>query len=357
MKAVVVGGGVFGLGTALSLCERGWDVTVREAGTVPDPRAASTDISKLVRMDYGADAHYHDMMRTALPRWRAWNREESGLFHEDGVLFVTPRMDAGFEADSLALLRRDGVRHRAVDPAEYGWEGGSEAYIDEEAGWAPSGRVVAWMADRARAMGVEIREGEGGLSDADAVIVAAGTWSWRVLPELAALVRSTAQPVLHFSVDPGAFSPPRFLPWAFDISRTGWYGFPAQPDGTLKIANHGRGWDLDPDVPRVAPESVDGQFRSFLRDHLPAAADAPIRLRKLCFYADTPDGDFLVDRVPGRENVFVATGGSGHAFKFAPILGDCVADRVEGKENPWNHRFVWRVPAAGHEAARSESVI
>jgi glycine/D-amino acid oxidase-like deaminating enzyme len=375
MRAVVVGGGVFGLGTAISLRERGWDVTVVEAGTVPDPRAASTDISKLIRMDYGDDAHYHDMMRAALPRWRAWNVAAPGLFHEDGVLFLSSGTfaDNSFEAKSRRLLARDGVRHAAVSPSDFGWRVGSEAeaYVDEEAGWAPSGQVVAWLADRARAMGAVIKEHAAwkGLIRAagrtvgveagerilgDAVIVAAGTWSWRIVPELAGFLRTTAQPVVHFAVDADRFCPPRFLPWAFDIARTGWYGFPALPDGRLKIAHHGAGWSRDPDVSRLAPEDVEAPFRQFLRDHLPQIADASIVARRLCLYSDTPDGDFLIDRHPTDEGLYLATGGSGHAFKFAPVLGDCVADVVEARPNPWTSRFAWRAPHRGLEAARAE---
>lgn len=74
-----------------------------------------------------------------------------------------------------------------------------------------------------------------------------------------------------------------------------------------------------------------------------------------CFYCDTPDGDFLIDRVPGHPALFVASGGSGHAFKFAPVLGDIIADVVEGNLERQTARFRWRAARTGREAARGRS--
>ena len=72
---------------------------------------------------------------------------------------------------------------------------------------------------------------------------------------------------------------------------------------------------------------------------------------RLCLYADTCDGDFLIDRDPARPNLIVAGGGSGHGFKFAPLLGELIADVVEGTEAL--PRFAWRGLARKRsEAAR-----
>jgi sarcosine oxidase/L-pipecolate oxidase len=62
-------------------------------------------------------------------------------------------------------------------------------------------------------------------------------------------------------------------------------------------------------------------------------------------YCDSFDGDFLIDRDPLREGLVVASGGSGHGFKFTPVIGAIVADAVEGRPNRWGHRFRWRSPS------------
>src|SRR5437762_7817234 len=101
---VVVGAGVFGLTAALELRARGWNVTVIDPAVVPAATAASTDISKVVRTDYGADPLYVEMGDAALAGWDRWNREwQTPLYHQDGFLLLSRHaMRPGeFEYDSF----------------------------------------------------------------------------------------------------------------------------------------------------------------------------------------------------------------------------------------------------------------
>jgi glycine/D-amino acid oxidase-like deaminating enzyme len=78
----------------------------------------------------------------------------------------------------------------------------------------------------------------------------------------------------------------------------------------------------------------------------------------LCLYADTQDEDFWIAPDPQRPGLTVASGGSGHGFKFAPVLGAIIADAVERRESPWLSKFRWRpevVLDQGREAARCHS--
>jgi len=63
---------------------------------------------------------------------------------------------------------------------------------------------------------------------------------------------------------------------------------------------------------------------------------------RMCMYCDSFDGDFLIDHDPEREGLIVATGGSGHGFKFAPVIGPIIADVLERRPNKYAHRFRWR---------------
>src|SRR5258708_14552364 len=110
-RVIVAGAGVYGLTAAIELRRRGYAVTLLDPGPLPHPLAASTDISKLVRMDYGPDADYLGAMEAALARWREWNKQwPEPLFHETGVVFLTsaPMEPGGYEYDSwlLALAHR-----------------------------------------------------------------------------------------------------------------------------------------------------------------------------------------------------------------------------------------------------------
>jgi glycine/D-amino acid oxidase-like deaminating enzyme len=381
---VIVGAGVFGLTAAWELALRGWQVLVLDPGDVPHVAAASTDISKVVRADYGGDELYTAMAETALSGWDRWNdRWGETLYHQDGFLVLSEgALQPGrFEYDSFALLERRGHRLERLREDERGtrfpaWSSAQypDGYFNPRAGWVESGRVVAKLALEARAAGVRLRERvgcdrlleeggrimgiqsiDGGQLRADAVLLAMGAWTPSFLPDLGDVMWATAQPVVHFRVDnPAAWQAPHFPVWAADIGRSGWYGFPAKADGTLKIANHGPGRRVQADDPRTVLSTEKAKFRTFVGEHLPALASAPIVATRLCLYCDTFDGDFWIAADPTRAGLIVAAGDSGHAFKFAPVLGRVIADAVEAKPNPWSHRFRWRTRGSdAHEAARA----
>ena len=384
-EILVVGAGVFGVSAALELRLRGHTVTLMDPGSLPHPDASSTDVSKIVRADYGGDAFYARFARDCIPEWRRWNSQAGRTFyHETGFLLLAGEemRPGGFEHDSREVMRSlgedvermDGGRLRRRFPA---WTSGRypDGYFNPNAGWAESGNVVAWLLTMARAAGVVLREGErmealleegsrvaGIVTDrgtehrSEIVVVAAGAWTPTLLPWMGEALRCVGQPVYHFKpADPEPYRPDRFPPWAADIANTGWYGFPAQPDGTVKVANHGSGFPLDPRGERVVPAEVDQRFSDFLTETLPGLAGSKIVRRRLCLYCDSWDGDFWIDWDPNHEGLLVATGGSGHGFKFAPLIGAVISDRIEGKANPWGSRFRWRtLGERRREAARME---
>ena len=111
---------------------------------------------------------------------------------------------------------------------------------------------------------------------------------------------------------------------------------------------------MHPDAPRTLPAVEEAPFREFLRDNLPALADAPVLAMRLCLYCDAFDGNFWIDHDPERPGLVVAAGDSGHGFKFAPVLGGLIADVVERKPNDWAQRFRWRARGPdAREAARA----
>ena len=370
---VIVGAGAFGLSAAVALRRRGRTVRVLDAGPVPHPDASSTDISKIVRMDYGADEHYARLALEAMAGWRKWNEEvDRPLYHEVGFALLAhdPIGAGGFEHDCLEVLgamghgveRLDGRDGRPrVHERFPAWAVGqwADGYHNPVAGWAESGRAVGWLADRARVAGVEIVSHapvarvtdrgvhlvDGATIEAGSVVVAAGAWTPALLPELAEVMRIVGQPVFHLRPrDPGPFAPDVFPVWAGDIARTGWYGFPANADGIVKVANHGAGIPVDARAIPDVSARLDAKLRSFLARALPALAGAPVVGRRLCLYCDTADGDFWVDRSRSAPNVVIASGGSGHGFKFMPVIGDIVADVLDDVDNEWVHRFRWRTP-------------
>lgn len=378
---MVVGAGVFGVTGALELARRGWAVTLVDAGPVPHPDAASTDLSKVVRAEYGGDDLYVDLMVACLPEWRAWNeRWGDELFHEDGLLLLTDgETDPdGFEATSAAALRTRGFPVERLEADEVAhrfpaWTPHGPGFWNPVGGWAESSRVVERLLAEAVDAGVATRwesvsalaadddgvagvvTASGEVIEADVTVVASGSWSVPLVPGLDDLVSVTGQPVVHLRPeDPSAFASPGFGCWAVDVARLGWYGFPLHPTGVVKVAHHGPGVAVDGPGPHDVPADWDDRVRAMLRRWLPGLADAPIVHRRLCRYTDTADGDYLVDWHPDVARLVVATGGSGHAFKFAPLLGAWIADAVE-ESGSVPDRFRWRRGGGGGESSRSRT--
>jgi|UniRef100_UPI00378371C8 glycine/D-amino acid oxidase-like deaminating enzyme len=382
---LILGGGCFGLTAALELRARGWKVTVIDQGRLPHPDAASTDISKVVRMDYGNDEQHTAMGECSLTRWRAWNAKwGEDLYHEVGFLVMSrdEMKPSGFEHDSRQFLTARGHKLRRTSAAMlrelhpvWNHKAYREGYLNPIGGWVESGHVIAKLAAEARAAGIEIigevhqprPQFEGaccvGITSsaqswkADHVLVTAGAWTPSLLPHLQDVMWATAQTVLHFKPhDPRPFTPPQFPVWGADIGKTGWYGFPANADGLVKVANHGPGRRVNANDPRSLPVGEEERYRAFLRETFPSLAEAQLHSSRVCLYCDTFDGAFWIDHDPDHAGLIVAAGDSGHAFKFTPVMGEIIADVVERKPNAWAARYRSREKTKSHsDGARASS--
>jgi glycine/D-amino acid oxidase-like deaminating enzyme len=359
-----------------------------DPGPLPATLAASTDISKVMRIEYGADALYMEMGEQSRLGWLAWNEawgEE--LYHDVGVFLPTrrPMSEGEYEYESYKLLLARGHRPYRLDGDEIArlfpaWK--ADLYVDgffnPEGGYVESGRVVTNLIETARAEGIAVREGQTAARlieegsrivgvqtcederfEAGSVLVAAGAWTGLLVPELGEVFKTPGMPIFHLKPrDPTLFQPPSFPVFICDIVNIGWYGFPLHPrEGVVKLAHHGVGQILHPENDaRVVTEEDERRLRDFLREALPSLIDAEIVYTRRCLYCDTPDTNFWIDRHPERAGLTIAAGDSGHAFKFGPVLGGIIADAVEGKQNAYLPRFRWRSAssvARGGDAARS----
>ena len=402
-KVIVVGAGINGVTAAIELKKRGHEIVLVDPGPLPHPLAASTDISKAVRAAYGADEDYTALAERSIKLWRKWNEEfGTKLYHEVGVMFVRRRkMKPGdFEYESLKLLEKRGLKVARMDTPHLwkrfpAWnpELYRDGVLEIAAGYAESGRAVGMLIERAKSAGVKLYEGKFAALDeagqrvkgiflqnrqfeavipsevdefrgktaqvvsrdpstsfgmtrvgGDFVVMAVGAWTPYLLPFTRNFFRATGQPVFHLQPSKSElFAPERFPVFGADITTTGYYGFPVNRDGVVKIANHGPGREMSPDSPERAVTADDEKnLREFLGSTFPSLADAPIVYTRMCMYCDTHDGHFWIAADPEREGLVVAAGDSGHGFKFAPVLGEIIADAVEGKDNPLLDKFRWR---------------
>lgn len=126
----------------------------------------------------------------------------------------------------------------------------------------------------------------------------------------------------------GAYSESRGFPvFGFDDPEGFFFGFPADDQALIKVAEHTGGDSLEhPDALNRSLQA-DDQTRvlRFLGKYMPHVVPS-LRRHSVCMYTMTPDEHFIIDRHPKHQNVAFAAGFSGHGFKFAPVVGSVLAD-------------------------------
>jgi len=353
---VVVGGGVMGSAAAWQLANRGADTVLLERFEPGHVRGASHGASRMFRYAY-PDPFYVDLVVQSLPLWRALEAA-SGM----PLLTITGGVDHGDPAgtqpiaDAMAAV---GAERHWVDPDEAArrWPGlrfetpvlhhPGSGRVNADATVHALQQVAATRGARLRHQAPVSRVEPGEVTvgpdtyRARRVVVAAGAWTRRLLGERLQSRPSlsvTQEQPLHFAAEhPGEW--PGFIhhrdagtaPFQFV------YGMRTPGEG-IKVGFHHAGPPCDPDERDFAPEP--GRLAALLdyvRDWVPGvdAADwTPIS----CTYTSTPNEDFVIDAV---DELVVAAGFSGHGFKFAPLVGQLLADlALDGARPP--DRFALR---------------
>ena len=154
----------------------------------------------------------------------------------------------------------------------------------------------------------------------------------KIFPELLSeLIHVTRQEVFFFGVPSGdeSFNQGALPAW-IDFNDLV-YGLPNLDGRGFKLAIDAHGAEFDPDTgDRVVTSAGLSAAREYLARRLPRLANAPVTETRICQYENTSNGDFLIDRHPGFENVWLVGGGSGHGFKHGPVVGEYAAKMVLG---------------------------
>ena len=352
----VVGAGVFGSWTAWHLQRAGQSVALLDAYGPASSRASSGGETRILRMGYGPEELYTRWAWTSLAQWKALAaRTGERLFHETGVLWMAHDEDARSRA-TLDTLARAGVPHERLDRSQLELRWPQIAFGDVTWGiHEPRGgalmarRSVQALAGEVARRGGDVRTaavrppaGQGRLADvvlsdgtvvrARSFVFALGPWLGKLFPDLLAdRIFPTRQEVFYFGPPAGdaRFAPPAFPAWIDFVDEV--YGIPDIEARGFKLAPDAHGPRFDPDTGerRVSAEGI-AAARAFLARRFPALKDAPLVASEVCQYENTSNGDFLVDRHPSWENVWLVGGGSGHGFKHGPALGEYAAARVLG---------------------------
>ena len=359
---VVAGAGVFGSWTALCLLEAGYRVILLDEYGPASNRASSGGESRIIRCAYGPDEVYTRMAQRSLVRWaQFFGQSQPELLRRIGVLWMA-KPDNIYAQQSRDTLRKVGVPFRDLSASELVSQYpqihpvlNAIAILEPDSGALMARQAVHSVVRKFLAQGgvyhaavvkqpqgkrhlASVQTSKGEMINADAFVFACGPWLGKVFPELLGnRIFVTRQEVLFFGIPAGEtrFSPPRMPVWIDFSDDRGMYGFPDLETRGFKVAfdHHGPPFDPDQDNRFVRPEKIK-EARQYVADRFPQLASAPIVETRVCQYENTSNGDFLIDRHPDFDNVWLVGGGSGHGFKHGPAVGEYVAARITGAATP-----------------------
>jgi glycine/D-amino acid oxidase-like deaminating enzyme len=356
---IVAGAGVFGAWTAWELRRRGRSVLLVDGAGPAHARASSGGESRLTRTIYGGDAVYTRMARDSLDEWQ-WLSSRAGLplLHPAGVLMFFHRRET-YAAASIEVHRALGLPLEELDRAELArrypqvsWEGIEFGLLERGYGVLMARRAVQTLVAEFVAAGGEyrpddvaappemgslmaLRTTEGVELSARDFVFACGPWLPKLFPDLlGSRLFPTRQEVFFFATPRGdARFLPRQLPaWVDFEADDMYYGCPDLESRGIKCANDRHGPRFDPDSgDRRATDAGLADVRAYLARRFPALKDQPMVEARVCQYENSSSGDFLIDRHPRFENLFLVGGGSGHGFKHGPAVGRYAAALVTGE--------------------------
>ncbi|KAH7380063.1 FAD dependent oxidoreductase [Pyrenochaeta sp. MPI-SDFR-AT-0127] len=397
---LIVGSGAFGLSTAWALYRnpqfKDTSITVIDRRPFPSPDGSSIDSSRIIRPDYAA-AHYTRLATIAMKHWRTDFAPEH--YHEVGLAVVAWGPEQKYVSESLANVRAIGadkvevlnsagdIRRACGLEGKDEWGSGSTGYVNWSSGWANAEGAMMWLREKVEKLNrvkfvtakvkkllidhetntvLGVRMSDSSEIRAELTMLAAGAWTASLI-DLRGICKATGQALCYMPISAEEEAPLAKHPTILNLSH-GLFMIPPEK-GLLKVARHGHGYvnpttiphpeSEDPnetitislpytsvdDPSQVVPVEGQKQCRDFLTAIHPSLSipSRPFTKSKICWYTDTRDGDFLISYHPKYKGLFVATGGSGHGFKFLPIIGDSILECVMGR-TPEDFKGKWDWP-------------
>lgn len=356
---VVVGAGVFGAWIARYLHQEGATVALVDAYGPANSRSSSGGETRVIRMGYGPDELYTRWAQRSLPLWIELEAQTGAeLFHRTGVLWLSNDSDE-YTRIMRQVLERNRVDYEGLDAAalrrrcpELSFQDVTWALFEPGSGLLMARRAVQLLIFELEKAGVsliqasvvapkgsgtvgEIRTGTGDRVSAGCFIFACGPWLPSVFPELLRdRIFPSRQEVFFLGPPAGddSFRPPKMPVWLHHQHSDIPYALPDIEGRGFKLAFDRHGPVIDPNLEEriVSAESIT-RLRAFLSRHIPRLKDAPILEMRVCQYENTWNGDFLIDRHPDFDNVWLVGGGSGHGFKHGPAIGEHVSGLIQGR--------------------------
>jgi sarcosine oxidase len=353
--AIVLGLGGMGSATLFHLARRGLRVLGLERFDLVHEYGSSHGLTRIIRLAYWEHPTYVALLRRAYELWR----ELEGLAGEQ-LLHITGSVDAGPESGAIfqGALRSSEIHnlaHEVMDGDElhrrypgYRLPKQIRCLYQPDGGFLLPERCDVAHVEQALALGAEVRcreevldwEVNGGrvrvrtsrgAYEAGRLVICAGPWASKLIPDLAGLAVPERQVLAWLQpTRPDRFRPPVFPVFNLEVDEGRFYGFPSFLIPGFKFGKyHHRGENVDPDTVNRNPEPQDEELlRAFARRYFPEG-EGPTLMLKACMFTNTPDRHFILDRHPAQPEVLIAAACSGHGYKFCSVVGEVMADLVQ----------------------------
>ena len=355
--AIVVGIGAMGSATLYQLSKRGFNALGIEQFGIPHSMGSSHGLTRIIRLAYYEDPAYVPLLRRAYELWHELEREaDERLLIQTGSLDIGPA-DSEVFAGSLQSCIEHELPHEAFDGRElsrrfpgFRMPADSMALYQPEGGYLLPEHCIRTYARLAQSHGVTVHTGERLLGwdilpdgrvaartdsatyTADKLVLCGGAWASKLAPVLHGKAVPERQVLIWLRTkQPKLFTPESFPVWNAMVDEGRYYGFPeVNPNGDTPGMKFGR-WHhrdevCDPDaLDRETHPEDEALLRGFAERYFPDGAGETLNMAA-CMFTNTADEHFILDTLPGRPQVSLAAGFSGHGFKFSSVVGEIMAD-------------------------------
>ena len=353
--AIVIGAGGMGSAAIYHLARRGLKVLGLERYEIPHEMGSSHGYSRMIRYTLQEHPSYVPLVRRAYELWHE-------LEHATGekLLVTTGSIRAGlpdspFFKNAKESCDLHNIPYEILASAEinkrfpgYRFPEELSSIYQADGGFLLPEQCIVNHVRAAEEAGAEVRTQEtvldwepqgGGIqvrSDqdtytADRLVVTAGAWAAKLVPEVAAYAVPERQVMAWFQPErPELFTPEVFPVFGILTEEGRYYGFPSYTVPGFKIGrSHHLEQKVDPDLMDREVHAEDEKvLRQTVNRYFPLAAGDLVE-RKTCIFTNTPDEHFMIGVLPSHPQVSVAAGFSGHGFKFASVIGEIMADLAQ----------------------------
>ena len=352
--AIVIGLGGMGSAAAFHLARHGKRVLGLEQYALLHDRGASHGLTRIIRLAYHEHPSYVPLLRRSYELWH-----ELEHLAGENLLIKTGSIEAGQQdgptfVGALEAAHVHDLPHEVLDvpelrrrfPAYGDLDPKIRAVYQPDGGFLLAERTLLAHVNQAMAHGADLHFHEPVLAweastdgsvtvrteratyQADRLVICAGPWAGRVVPQLATLAVPERQVLAWLQpTRPELFTPDRFPVFILEVPDGSYYGFPVHDVPGFKIGRyHHLREPIDPDDPDRSTRADDEAIlRAFAVRHFPEGAGPTIML-KACIFTNSPDEHFIIDNLPDAPQVSIAAGFSGHGYKFCSLVGEVMAD-------------------------------